>query len=224
VCLTSRGLLAFALSLCAFAAAVSAQTAASYGYKYEGSRFYVSLIEIDLSADGGGELRFKRGESDEVITLKVKLLPETIGRMRQLYSDSQFLGSSEDYQSKKDFSHLGWTTLSESQGEQQRKARFNYTHNELINELALIFRAISTQEMHLFDIETATQYQPLDLPRQLESLENDLRLHNIAEPERLLGPLRDLAGNDSLPLIARNHAGRIITSIEKKKYKSPMKK
>jgi hypothetical protein len=216
--------LAFALSLCAFAAAVSAQPDASYGYKYEGSRFYVSLIEIDLSADGSGELRFKRGESDEVITLKVKLLPETIGRIRQLYSDSQFLGSSEDYQSKKDFSHLGWTTLSASQGERQRKARFNYTHNELINELALIFRAISTQEMHLFDMETAAQYQPLDLPRQLESLENDLRLHNIAEPERLLGPLRDLAGNDSLPLIARNHAGRIITSIEKKKYKSPMRK
>ena len=216
--------MAFALSLCAFAAAVTAQPDASYGYKYEGPRFYVSLIEIDLAADGSGEVRFKRSESDEVITLKVKLLSETLARIRQLYSDSQFLGSSEDYQSKKDFSHLGWITLFASEGERQRKARFNYTHNGLINELALIFRAISTQEMHLFDIETATQYQPLDLPRQLEGLENDLRLHNIAEPDRLLGPLRDLAGNDSLPLIARNHAGRIITSIEKKKYKSPMKK
>jgi hypothetical protein len=222
--LAGRELLAFALSLCVLASTVFAQAGPSFGYKFEGPRFYVSLIEIDLASDGSGELRFKRSESDEVLTLKLKLLPGTIARIRQLYSDTQFLGSTEDYQSKKDFSHLGWTTLSAVQGERQRKAKFNYTHNELINELALIFRGIATQEMHLFDIETAAQYQPLDLPRQLETLENDLRLHNIAEPDRMLGPLRDLAGNDSLPLIARNHAGRIITSIEKKKYKSPMKK
>ena len=225
-------LLSLALSLCVFDGAANAQSAAndgnmaaaSFGYKFEGPRFWLSLIEVDLAADGSGEVRFKRGESDEIINLDFKLMPETIARIRQLYSESQFLNSNEDYQTKKDFSHLGWVTLSARQGEQERKARYNYTENKAIYELGLIFRAIATQEIHLFDMETAAQYQPLDLPRQLESLENDLRLHNIAEPDRLLQPLRDLAGNDAVPLIARNHAGRIIASIEKKKYKSPMRR
>ncbi|HWP45372.1 MAG TPA: hypothetical protein VNO14_19175 [Blastocatellia bacterium] len=225
-------LLVLTLTTGIFASAASAQdaapesggAAASFGYKYEGPRFYISLIEIDLTADGRGELRFKRGESDEIIKLNFKLMPETIARIRQLYSETQFLESSEDYQSKKDFSHLGWKTLSARQGEQERKARFNYTHNESINEIANIFRAIATQEIHLFDLETAAQYQPLDLPSQLQSLENDLRNQNIAEPERMLGPLRDMAGNDSVPLIARNHAERIVKSIEKKKYKSLINK
>ena len=214
----------FALSLCLFAPTVIAEEGVSYGYKYEGQRFWIPLIEIDLAADGSGEVRFKRGESDEIIPLKFKLLPETMARIRQLFTESQFLTSTEEYQSKKDFSHLGWKTLSAQQGERQRSARFNYTQNPAINELADLFRAIATQEIHLFDIETATQYQPLDPPRQIESLENDLRLQNIAEPDRMIGPLRDLAGNDAVPLIARNHAGRLITSIEKKKYKAPTRK
>jgi hypothetical protein len=214
---------AFAIALCFFAAIARAQAAERYGYKFEGPRFTLSLIEVDVAADGSGEVRFKRGESDEIIKLEFKLIPETLARIRQLYRGSQFLSSTEDYQSKKDFSHLGWKTLYARQGDQQREVRFNYTHNEAIEELAAIFRAIATQEMHLFDMDTAAQYQPLDLPDQLISLENDLRLKNIAEPERMLKALRELAGNDSLPLIARNHAGRIIAAIEKKKYKSPMK-
>ena len=68
------------------------------------------------------------------------------------------------------------------------------------------------------------QHQPLDLPAQLDALEDELRLERITEPERLLAPLREIAGDDTLPFIARNHATRLIAGIEKKKFKSPMKK
>jgi hypothetical protein len=78
--------------------------------------------------------------------------------------------------------------------------------------------------MRLFDIDTAERYQPLDLPKQIELLENDLRLVRIAEPEQLIATLEEIAGDDTQPLIARNHARRVIEAIKKGKYKSPIKK
>ena len=197
---------------------------ASYGYKFENKRFYIPLIEIDLESNGMGELRFMRGESDEVIDRKLKLLPATIARIRELYARTHFLTSDKDYQDEKDFSHLGWMSLSMRQGGRERKVRFNYTPNLEIKELAEIFRAIATQEMHLFDIETSQQYQPLDLPRLLDALENDLKSQRVAEPEQMLAALYEIAGNDTQPLIARNHATRIADNIKKGKFKSPMRK
>jgi hypothetical protein len=204
--------------------AARSDVSSGFGYKFENKRFPIPLIEIDLAPDGTGELRFKRGESDEIIDLKVKLLPETVFRIRALYDRAGFLDSSEEYQAKKDFSHLGWMTIREGNGKRERQVRFNYTTNEPMKELAELFRSIATQEIHLFDIDTAQQYQPLDLPRQLDWLESDLRLGNIAEPERLVRVLGDIAGVDTLPLIARNQANRIIKSIKKGQYKSTSKR
>ena len=197
---------------------------ASYSYRFENTRFYIPLIEVDLDWMGSGELRFKRGESDEIIDRKLKLLPATIARIRELYNRTRFLTSNEDYQEKKDFSHLGWTSLSMRQGERERRVRFNYTTYLDIKELADIFLAVATQEMHLFDIETSQQYQPLDLPRLLDVLENDLRGQRVAEPEQMLAALNEIAGNDTQALIARNHASRIADNIKKGKFKSPIKK
>src|SRR6185503_13804758 len=137
---------------------------------------------------------------------------------------SSFLMSQTDYQDKKDFSHLGWVTLGAQQGARRRTTRFNYTTNLQIKELGDIFRGIASQEMALFDIENAERYQPLDLPKQLENLENDLRLERIAEPERLLAALNEIAGDDTQPLIARNHAKKIAEAIKKAKFKSPVKR
>jgi hypothetical protein len=204
-------------------AAERVEAASSYGYRFENARFHVPLIEIDLTSDGTGELRFKRGESDEIIDLKLKLLPATFERIRRLYSETGFLASNEEYQAKRDFSNLGWVTLSAREGALAREVRFNHTENMRIKELYDIFRAIATQQMHLFDLDIAEQYQPLDLPTQLTVLERDLELERIAEPEQMLKALRDISSNDSLPLIARNHAKRIADNIEKKKFKSPIK-
>ncbi|MEK6299210.1 MAG: hypothetical protein AABO41_00685 [Acidobacteriota bacterium] len=196
----------------------------SLAYKFENARFYIPLLEIDLARDGAGELRFKRGESDEVVDLKFRLLPSTLARVRQLCAATQFLTSDAGYQDKKDFSHLGWISISARQGALSRSVRFNYTTNAEIRELADIFRAIATQEIHVFDMETAQRYQPLDLPGRLEAVENDLRLERLAEPERMLVPLSEIAGDDTQALIARNHASRIIDAIKKGKFKAPVKK
>jgi hypothetical protein len=196
----------------------------SFNYKFENKRFYVPMMEIDLAADGAGEVRFQRGESDDILDHKFKLLPATMARIRQLLEVTHFLDSSDEYQAEKDFSHLGWVTLLSRQNGRERKVRFNYTQHPQISELADIFRGIATEEMHLFDIETSEQFQPLDLPRLLDAIENDLKLQRITEPERLLAKLQEVAGNPTQPLIARNHATRMVSDIKKGKFKTTMRK
>ena len=210
--------------LCSFTLAQETDAAeVKYGYQFENARFYISLIKIDIHPDGEGLLKFKRGESDELIDLKFKLYPETLTRIRQLYESTNFLSSTESYQDKKDHSNLGWVTLSMSARDRNREARFNYTPNLEIKELADIFRALATQHMDIFDIENSQRFQPLDVPKQIEILENDLRLERIAEPKQLLPKLREIANGDLAPLIARNQAKRLIESIEKGKFKTPVK-
>lgn len=194
----------------------------SFTYKFENQRFYIRLIEVDVDSAGSGVVRFTRGESDEVLDCKFKLLPETLARIRKLFDASGFLTSETDYQARKDFSHLGWTTLGARQGSNERSTRFNYTTNLPIEALSSIFRGIASQEMTLFDIDNAQRYQPLDLPKQLETLENDLRLERITEPQRILAKLKEIEGDDSQPLIARNQARRIIEAIKKGKFKTPI--
>jgi hypothetical protein len=196
----------------------------SFSYKFENPRFDIRVIEIDLNANGAGEVRFTRGTSDEILDCKIKLLPATLTRIRDLFEVSGFLVSDTAYQDKRDMSHMGWVTLRAKQGARERKVRFNYTLNPHMKELEEIFRGIASQEISLFDIENAERYQPLDVPKQLEILENDLKLARIAEPARVLTALNEIAGDDSQPLIARNHAKRIIEAIKKGNFKSAGKK
>lgn len=196
----------------------------SFSYKFENPRFDIRVMEIDLNSNGAGELRFWRGTSDDVLDCKIKVLPATLARIRKLLEASGFLASDAAFQDKRDMSHLGWITIGAKQGASERKTRFNFTTNIHMKELEEIFRGIASQEISLFDIDNAERYQPLDLPKQLEMLENDLRLERITEPARVLAALKDIAADDSQPLIARNHAKRIIEAIQKGKFKSTIKK
>jgi hypothetical protein len=193
-------------------------------YRFENKRFYIPRIQIELGTNGSAALKFTRGESDEVLDRRLKLLPATISRIRELLEILKFFESSEQYQSKKDFSHLGWTTIQARIGDRERTVRFNYTNNVKAQELADIFRGLATQEIHLLDLENAAQYQPLDLPKQIEYLADDLRLERVTEPVQLLPALKELAGNDVIPAIARSQASLLIANIEKNKYKSPIKR
>jgi hypothetical protein len=214
--------------MCSAAAQNSVATAPtadwSVNYKFENKRFYVPMMEVDVATDGSGEVRFRRGESDDLLDHKFKLMPATLARIHQLLEATRFIDSTGDYQSDKDFSHLGWVTITARQGGRERTARFNYTQNLDIRELADIFRGIANEEMHLFDIETSEQFQPLDLPRLLETIENDLKLQRITEPERLLAKLQEVANNPTQPLIATNKAKQLVSDIKKGKFKSTMRK
>jgi hypothetical protein len=99
-------------------------------------------------------------------------------------------------------------------GERHREASFNYSENRQIMKLVELFRAIDNQQRRVMEIKLARQFTPLDLPRQLKNLEEELRRERIAEPTQLLPLLSEISLDDGLPLIARDAAAKLAKQIQ----------
>ena len=193
-----------------------ASTETKFHYLFENEKFTTPLLELEFGADGKGEFRFKKKGSDEIIN-KLAVTQTVMTQINFLLTELNFLASNENYQYKKDFSHLGTMTISYSNGGKHRKVSFNYTENAALNKLANIFRNIATQETRIFEIETVRQSDPISTPAQLRYLEGELKSRTIADPERFTPLLLEIKTDESVPLIARNHADRLLKEIKKAK-------
>ncbi|HYE72491.1 MAG TPA: hypothetical protein VEF04_04135 [Blastocatellia bacterium] len=194
------------------------ETGTVFRYVFENDRFTTPYQEVEFNAEGKGQFRFRRkegGQLGEEIVNPLVVSPSIVNQMRSLLNEIQFLQSSEDYQYKKDFSHLGTITITHANGGQSRTVKFNYTQNQALAQVVEIFRNIATQETRIFEIETVRTNDPISTPAQLRMLENELRSKHIADPEKLMPLLQEIKTDESVPLIARNHAERLIQSIKK---------
>ena len=187
-----------------------------FHYLFENEKFTTPRIELEFGADGKGEFRFKKKESEEIAN-KLEVTTIVLGQISALLAELNYLDSSENYQHKKDFSHLGTVTIEIHQSGKHRKVQFNYTDNPAMSKLANIFRNIATQETRVFEIETIRQSDPISTPAQLRYLDSELRSKNIADPERFVVLLQDIKLDEGVPLIARNHAERLLKEIRKPK-------
>jgi hypothetical protein len=192
-----------------------ASSSQSYRYLFENERFTIPLQEVTIDGHGRGSYRYKRKEMDE-ITLDFTLSPRVLAEIRSLFRQSGFIDSNENYQHKKDFSHLGTITLTLREAERTRTARFNFTDHPLMLQLVRIFRGLVIQESRIFEIETVRETDPISTPAQLRFLESELKSKSVADPERFRPILLDMRNDESVPLIARNHAERLLQMISKK--------
>ena len=148
---------------------------------------------------------------------ELSVSPALVSQIQSLFDELNFLQSSEDYQYKKDFSHLGKITIKLTRPGGERTATFNYTTNQTLNRLVDIFRNIATQETRVLELQAIRESDPISTPAQLRLLEVELRAKQIAEPERLAPLLEQIKVDESVPLIARNHADRLLKLINKRK-------
>jgi hypothetical protein len=197
-------------------AAGSANAGAHYRYLFENPRFTTPVQELDFDGAGEGKFRFKRKDSDEIVN-KLSVSQEVLSQIQLLLDDLNFLASSEDYQHKKDFSHLGNMTITYSRGGKERTITFNYTDNQSLTRLSEIFRGIVTQETRIFELEAVLANDPISTPAQLRILESELKSKHYADPHRFDPILKNLKSDESVPLIARNHADRLLQMIRKGK-------
>lgn len=195
---------------------VSNTNGVRYHYRFENERFTTPLQEIEFDGQGEGIFRFKRKDSDEIVN-KLTVSASLLSQIQVLFDSLNFLASNEDYQHKKDFSHLGTVTVSLARGGKERSVKFNYTTNELMSQLREIFQNIATQETRIFELETVRENDPLSSPAQLRLLESELKSKHIADPQRFVPILQDLKLDESVPLITRNHAERLLQTIKKGK-------
>ncbi|QYO66604.1 hypothetical protein [Leptolyngbya sp. 7M] len=184
-------------------------------YEFSQPDFVVSKIYIRHDDNGKGEIEFRRKGNDESFTDPVELTPVTLSKISAALAELNFLDSKEDYQYNKDFSHLGTMKFTLSRDERTRTVEFNWTSNKNAKALMDEYRRIGFQYIWIFDVTVACENQPLDTPRLMNTLESYLRRGEISDPPQMVPVLTKLSENERLPLIARNHAERLIKQINK---------
>lgn len=188
-----------------------------YGYEFTQPDFINSRIVIEHDDGGKGTIKFQRRGHPELFSEPLAVSETALAKLRAAFADLKFLDSTENYQHEKDFSNMGNSRITLANGEKSRSVTINYTVNKNAKVLLDEYRKISNQALWIFDVTIARENQPLDGPSQMAALEGLLKRNEISDPLQLLPFLRELADDERLPLIARNHATRIIQQIEKAK-------
>ena len=188
-----------------------------YTYEFAQPDFITSRIVIEHDDNGKGTMSFARRGGSETFTESVNISEAALGRLKSAFTDLNFLDSNENYQYDKDFSHMGNSKIALTKGQKTRSVTINYTVNKNAKILVDEYRKIANQALWIFDITVARENQPLDGPAQMDALDGLIKRNEVSDARQLLPFLRELTDDERLPLIARNHATRIIQQIEKAK-------
>lgn len=188
-----------------------------YSYEFTQKEFFTSHIVIEHDGQGKGQITFERKSAGEPITDPIEISTEVWARIKTLWDELNFLDSTTNYQTDKQFPHLGTMRLKMKQGTKERTAEFNWTNDKRASELVNEYRRIGEQAMFVFDVNLAREVSPLETPKLVNNLADMLRRNAVSDPKQLLSLLRDISVDERLPLIARNHASRLVKQIEKSK-------
>jgi len=189
----------------------------AYFYEFSQPDFIVSKIAIEHDETGRGTITFTKKMFGDPVTDPLQVSPAALGRINGAYAALHFIDSTESYQYEKDYSHLGVTTFRLKKGDKQRTAVFNYTVNKDAKILADEYRKLANQFIWVFDITVARENQPLETPRLLDALDGLIKRNEISDPSQMLPILKGMKDDERVPLITRNHAGKLVERIEKGK-------
>jgi hypothetical protein len=186
-----------------------------YTYEFSQPKFYVKHIVLEHDANGRGTITFERLNEDVPVTEPIELSADALARISAAWQALQFLDSNTDYQSNKQFPHLGTMRIGMERGDRKRVAEFNWTNNRDASTLVDEYRKAADQAIWVFDIAIARENQPLNAPKLMEAMESMLKRNAVSDPRQLLKLLQDISTDEHVPLIARNHALRLIKQIQK---------
>lgn len=187
-----------------------------YSYEFSQPNFLISKISIEHDENGKGKIAFSKQNFDEAISDPMQLSPAALERIKAVWSALNFLDSTDNYQYAKDYSHLGNMAFTMRKDGRARTAKFNWTDNPNAKNLADEYRRIASQFVWIFDIGVARENQPLEAPRLMDALDSLIKRNEISDAAQMIPLLKELSDDERIPLIARNHATRLIKEIEKK--------
>lgn len=186
-----------------------------YTWEFAQPQFVINHIVIEHDALGHGKVSFNRKAEVETIVEPIELSPAVLVRINKLWSGLNFLDSKENYQAAKNFAHLGTYKLGMNDGERERTTEFNWSYNADAWNLAQEYRRVADQAILLFDINIAREMQPLNTPGLMTLMESLYNRNALSDPKQLVPLLKELRTDEHIPLIARNHADRLLKKFEK---------
>lgn len=190
-----------------------------YFYEFEQPNFIVSKIYIEHDEQGKGIIKFEKRDFGEEITDPLQLSAATLEKIKNAFKSLDFLNSTEKYQYEKDYSHLGNVKITVKKDGRERLAEYNWTNNKDAKLLMDEYRKIALQYVWIFDINVSRTNQPLNAPALMDTLDGYLRRNEISDPPQLIPFLTELSNDERIPLIARNHATKLVKRIEKESKK-----
>ena len=196
----------------------SEKNSSVYFYEFSQPNFLVSKVIIEHDEKGKGKISFLKKNFEETVSDPLQLSTTTLEKVRSVWQTLNFLDSREDYQSiERDYAHLGNMKFTIKKEGRERTAKFNWTENVTAKILADEYRKISQQFVWIFDINVARENQPLESPNLMNALDGLIRRNEVSDPEQMIPMLKELGNDERIPLLARNHATKIIKQIERKK-------
>lgn len=186
-----------------------------YTYEFTQPEFFIKHIIIEHDASGHGRIRFVQRTEEAFVEEPLQLSAEAMSRISGLWEALRFLDSTESYQSDRDYPHLGTMRLKMERDARKRTTEFNWTNHAQASSLVKEYRRVADQAILVFDLSVARESLRLNTPKLMEQLETLLKRNGLSDPKQLLPLLKDISTDDHIPLIARNHALRLIKKIEK---------
>jgi len=186
-----------------------------FEYEFTQPQFFIRHIVIEHDQNGHGWITFERLNEEVPYKEPLELSAAARARIAALWQALGFLDSNENYQAPRQYPHLGTMRLKMEQDSRKRTAEFNWTINKDMSALVNEYRHAADQAILIFDLAIARENQPLNSPKLMDQLESMLKRNALSDAQQLVPLLKDITGDDHLPLITRNHAARLLKQIEK---------
>lgn len=193
----------------------TARDSTRYSYEFTQPEFFIRHIIIEHDSSGQGRIRFVQRTEETHVEEPLQLSAEAMSRISGLWQALKFLDSTESYQSGRQYPHLGTMRLKMEQDARQRTAEFNWTNHAQAFSLINEYRRAADQAILVFDLSVARESLPLNTPKLMDHFEALLKRNGLSDPKQLLPLLKDISTDEHIPLIARNHAMRLVKKIEK---------
>jgi hypothetical protein len=189
----------------------------AYSYEFTRPEFLVSYVLIEHDEAGKGKITFRKKDMDEPESDPITVSPDSLERIQAAFKALNFLDSTESYQYAKDYSHLGNVSITYRKDGKERTAKFNWTDNVDAKTIYDEYRKIGYQYVWQFDMSIARQNQPLEAPSLMDELDSLIRRNEISDASQMIPLLEELSNDERIPLIARNHATKLVQTIRKQK-------
>lgn len=186
----------------------------TYFFEFNRPGFIISRILIEHDSAGNGKISFLKKDLDELISDPIHLSPVTTKGIDETLAKMDFFRSTENYQYEKDLSNMGNNVIRIIKDGRERTVKFNWTTHKEAKFLMDEYRRVGNEAVWEFELASARVNQPLDTPRLLDGLDSYIQRNEISDPPHIIPLLKDINNDERLPLIARNHAARLIGRIE----------
>jgi len=162
------------------------------------------FMEIRIPESGPGSCEMRALDEDpnpQAIEVSPGLRDKIFALAGEL---NDFRGISLDINRR--IANLGEKTFRWEKGGEANEVKFNYTINSKAGQLLQIFEAIAKEQEDLDTLERRMKYDRLGVNEALVQLEQDVKRQAVAQPERFLPPLEQIAGDSRFLDMARQRA------------------